>query len=150
MGRVVPNPNFKREMGTPPNCSRWQEEVGRQASDAIAAYAPEESGYLKSHVEAEAHPTQASVRIRAHYPQPDEPYPLWQDVGTGIYGPAKRYITPKVAKALSWIDGQTGERRFARRVRGVRGKHYFRDGLLTLFTKVRDYSESGGRGERLG
>lgn len=144
------NPSFKREMGTPPNCSRWQEEVGRRTEEEISAYAPEWTGHLKAHVEATPHPTEASVRIRAHYPDPEVPYPLWQETGTGIYGPLKRYITPKRAAMLSWIDRETGDRRFAHKVRGTPSKHYFRDGLRSLFTKVRDYSDRGGKGPQVG
>ena len=63
------NPSFKREMGTPPNCSRWQEEVGRRTEEEISAYAPEWTGHLKAHVEATPHPTEASVRSCRNTPQ---------------------------------------------------------------------------------
>lgn len=150
MGRVVMNKSFKREMGTPPNCSRWQEEVAQQGAVAISLHAPEDTGALRERIEGTPHRTQPSVRFRAHSPDPDTPYPLWQDIGTGLYGPLKRYITPTQAKMLSWIDRATGNRRFARRVRGTPATHYFREGLLSLFTKVRYYGDRGGRGAQKG
>lgn len=42
----------------------------------------------------------------------------YTDEGTGVFGPKRRVIRPKTAKALRWIDRFTGETVFAESVRG--------------------------------
>lgn len=51
-------------------------------------------------------------------------YALYQHEGTGIYGPKRRPIKPKRAQFLSWIDPDTGDRIFAKEVRGVPAKKF--------------------------
>jgi hypothetical protein len=48
---------------------------------------------------------------------------------------------------LSWVD-RSGDRVFAKRVRGVRPQHYFKRALEYLFGQqnVRYYGDAGGRG----
>lgn len=50
-----------------------------------------------------------------------------QEFGTGLYGPARRRIVPKTAKALHWKDG-SGEH-FARSVKGQRPHPFIRPSL---------------------
>ena len=52
------------------------------------------------------------------------PHALYQHEGTGIYGPKGRPIRPKRAKLLSWIDPSTGQRVFAKEVRGTPAKKF--------------------------
>lgn len=52
------------------------------------------------------------------------PYASFHEYGTGRYGPKKRDIVPKKAKVLTWVDPDTGERIFARSVRGVPPKQF--------------------------
>ena len=49
---------------------------------------------------------------------------LYQHEGTGIYGPKGKPIRPKRAKLLSWIDPDTGDRVFAKEVRGTPAKKF--------------------------
>ncbi len=49
---------------------------------------------------------------------------LWQEEGTGIYGPRHTPIRPRRAKMLSFVVG--GKRVFAKSVRGTRGKWYMK------------------------
>lgn len=52
---------------------------------------------------------------------------LFQENGTGIYGPTRRRIYPRRAKFLRWVNPDTGKVCFARSVRGTKpkwiGKH---------------------------
>jgi hypothetical protein len=146
MARVVRNRNFKREMNTPAAARDWQELTARLGEQTIAALAPVDTGQLRQRIEADRSTSEASVRFRA--PTDSEaPYALFQEVGTGIYGPLGRYITPKRAAMLSWVD-RSGDRVFAKRVRGVRPQHYFKRGLEYLFGQrnVRYYGDAGGKG----
>jgi len=146
MARVVRNRNFKRQMNSPQAAGRWQELTARLGEQTIASLAPVDSGQLRQRISAERSARDASVRFRAPT-ESDAPYAVFQEVGTGIYGPLGRYITPKRARMLSWVDKQ-GDRVFAKRVRGVRPQHYFKRGLEFLFgpRNVRYYGDSGGRG----
>ena len=72
------------------------------------------------------------------------PYAVYQEVGTGIYGPMRRRITPKRAKVLSWIEstpgqagGPGGRRVFASSVKGSKPQRYFYRGLVDVFGRSR-------------
>jgi hypothetical protein len=54
-------------------------------------------------------------------------YARYQEEGTGLYGPSRSPIYPQTARVLAWQSG--GVMAFARSVRGVQGKHYFKEGL---------------------
>lgn len=146
MARVVRNRAFKRQMNTPVAAARWQDEVARVGLESIRSFAPVDSGELRARLRADRSTVDASVRFKAPT-EADAPYPLFQEVGTGIYGPLGRYITPKRARMLSWVD-KAGDRVFARRVRGVRPVQYFKRGLERVFgpRNVRYYGDVGGRG----
>lgn len=148
MGRVVRNPRFKAEMGRAENARAWQEAAAAIGTSALQAAAPKETGFLTARIEADPHPTEARVRFRANVGQP--PYGLFQEVGTGLYGPLRRWITPRRARMLSWVDSNTGLRRFARRVRGTAPKRYFRTAMTAVFARVNYYGETGGRGPQQG
>jgi phage gpG-like protein len=51
-------------------------------------------------------------------------YARYHEEGTGIYGPKKQPIRPKNGKVLAWKSG--GRWHYARQVRGVKPKWYFR------------------------
>jgi len=144
--RVEMNRKMKREYGLPQNSRKWTDEAEHVGKAAIAAAAPLQTGFLKTSIRSRSFPGRIGPTVR-YIAVPD--YSLFQEVGTGIYGPMGRYITPKRAKMLSWIDRGSGERRFARRVRGVKPKRYFQKGLGATFGRgnVRYY---GARGSRLG
>jgi hypothetical protein len=114
------------------NHREWANAAARQGGYEIYRAAPVDTGFLRStllisfFVDRKNRP---SVRWEAI-----ADYALYQEVGTGIYGPAARYITPVRAKALRWFD-KGGNPVFARRVRGSKPKRYFRKGLERTFGK---------------
>lgn len=145
MATVRTNSQFKRQMNTPAAAKQWQEQTARLGRTTIQSLAPADTGYLKEKITANPSTSEAKVRFRASTGR--VPYGLYQEVGTGIYGPLGRYITPKRARMLSWVDKATRSRVFANRVRGVRPSHYFKRSLEFLFgsSNVRYYGEQGGK-----
>lgn len=63
---------------------------------------------------------------------PQAIYGALLDRGTGLFGPHATPIVPRRAKVLSWVDKTTGDRAFARSVKGT-GKHkgWWRRWMLT-------------------
>jgi len=55
-------------------------------------------------------------------------YSVYQEIGTGIYGPLGRPITPKAKKVLAFV-GKGGKMVFAKSVKGVRGRYYMKGSL---------------------
>ncbi len=55
-------------------------------------------------------------------------YSVYQEIGTGIYGPLGRPITPKTKKVLAFV-GKGGKMVFAKSVKGVRGRYYMKGSL---------------------
>jgi len=145
---VVYRQTFKKSIVLPQNCRRWQEETAYVGSQAIRAAAPKQTGFLTTRIEGFPQ-RDGSVRFRADVGDP--PYGLFQEVGTGIYGPVGKYITPKRAKYLSWIQPGVG-RVYAKRVRGSMPKRFFRLGFWATFGKRRTkyYGTTGGIGARRG
>lgn len=149
MARVRRNPAFMAEMRRKENHRQWSQQAAFRGKAAIQSFAPRETGFLKQNIrttEFLGRDDMPTVRYEAI-----ADYSVYQEVGTGLYGPLHRWITPKVAQALSWIDSTTGDRRFAKRVRGTRPRRYFRRGMETVFgrSRVRYYGVSrGSRFER--
>ncbi len=54
-------------------------------------------------------------------------YAIWQEQGTGIYGPANRPIRPRNGKMMVFTVG--GKKVFARSVKGTKPKWYMRGSL---------------------
>jgi hypothetical protein len=54
-------------------------------------------------------------------------YAIWQEAGTGIYGPTRTPIRPRRAKVLAFTVG--GKQVFARQVRGSRPRWFMRGSL---------------------
>ncbi len=57
------------------------------------------------------------------------PVVLFLEKGTGIYGPRKVYIVPKNKKALRWYSRRRGSYVFAKKVKGIKPKHFIEDAL---------------------
>jgi hypothetical protein len=92
--------------------------------------------------------TAKTVRVKVYTDIEPAARAVWEEEGTGIYGPRKRPITPKKAKVLAWVatgGGRTnlaglakrakmgGKRSrgsggmiFARSVKGMPGTHFMR------------------------
>lgn len=124
----------------------WTDAAERTGVAALQAAAPMETGFLRTRFTAETSVTPDGPRVRFRSNVGDPPYDLFQEVGTGIYGPKGRPIRPRVAKALRWIDKATGDTVFAKQVRGVRPKRFFRDAMLAVFKRVRYYPDGNGPG----
>lgn len=141
VARVRRNPGFKAQYRLPANNRQWTDAAARTGKSAIVAAAPRETGFLKQSFKTYTFPGARGPTVR-YVALPE--YAVYQEVGTGIYGPLGRYITPTTAKVLSWIDSGTGDRVFARRVRGTPARRYFRKGLEATFGKrnVRYYGAS--------
>lgn len=136
MGRVDMNPDFRREYVAEVG-PEWQREAGEFGETSITASMPILTGNMRllttreDFTDDEGRP---SIRFigRAEYTE-------WVDQGTGFHGPFKTWIEPQVAKALSWIDANSGQRVHARRTRGQRGQHFFYRGLTAIFARVVEY-----------
>ena len=126
------NPAFKDEYRDAVGPG-WQREAGELAETAVTASMPFITGnmrFLTTHEPFTDDLGNPSVRVTGH-----AEYTIYVDQGTGLYGPLKRWITPKTAKALSWI-GEGGRRVTRSRVRGQRGQHFFYRGLTGFFQRV--------------
>lgn len=137
------NPNLKAEFMRPENHRRWSVVTANMGRTAIQYYAPVETGATRDTIAVETFvgPKGPTVRFRAQ-----TSYAIFPEVGTGLYGPLHRWITPQTAQALSWISNRTGRRVYAKRVRGQRPQRYFKRGLERLFgaDHVIYYGAQGG------
>jgi len=57
------------------------------------------------------------------------PVVLYLEVGTGVYGPRKRYITPIRKKALRWYDRKEKRYKFAKHVKGIKPHKFIKSAL---------------------
>lgn len=74
---------------------------------------------------------QRSILTQVNYPNGqvsvDSPQGIYNETGTGIYGPNARPIVPKTAKVLAWKG--PGGMIFAKKVNGMRAKPFFHPGV---------------------
>jgi hypothetical protein len=113
----------------------------------VAKYrAPVDLGILRASIHTEGphvldRDVRATVGTNVEYAQA-------QEEGTGIYGPRKRMIVPIRGKFL--VFKKAGQTIFARSVRGVRPRYYFKqaieDNRLTFASTMRGVLESITRG----
>ena len=152
MSRVVMNPTFKAEMGRPENSRPWQREAGLKAQVAISSHAPVRFGTLANTIYVSFGYERGTTYI---FWASTRPYAAFQEHGTGLYGPLKRYITPKRAKFLSWVDTspgvpggpEGGMRRYAKKVKGTPPTLFMFRGLTDVFgpAQTESYAATGGR-----
>ena len=133
MGRVTVSRTAVRAAYVKNVVPEWQREVGERMEFAVATAAPFDTGLLREQLKAEpiTHPNgNPGIRLygKAKYTE-------WVDQGTGLYGPLKKWITPKRAKALSWVS-KGGTRVTRKAVRGQPGQHFFARGLQAVFSRV--------------
>lgn len=103
----------------------------RRVQSYARAYAPVDKGPLRSSITAEvaAQPSQNRVvgvvgsRL---------PYAIYQEKGTGIYGPRGAPIRPKRAKRLVFVPKGGSQVVFAREVRGARPQRYLERALSVV------------------
>lgn len=159
MGKVIVNRNFKRELVRPENTREWQRKVGTAGLAAIRAHSPVNYGTLQASWFSHVHYDGRTTRVIFGSRLPDA-RAVYQEVGTGLYGPMHRWITPKRAKALRWFDNRpgvpggpspTGAVHFAKRVRGSPPQLYMATAMRELFgfDQVISYAPIGGRRRRM-
>jgi hypothetical protein len=85
-------------------------------------YAPIDKGNLRGSINTQG-PTVANNNVTATVGT-NVTYARYQEEGTGVYGPSRQPIRPKNAKVLAWKSG--GQWHYARQVKGVKPKRYFR------------------------
>ena len=65
-------------------------------------------------------------------------YGPYVEIGTGIYGPEKRPITPKTAKVLAF-KGQDGQMIFRKNVRGMPARPYLKPAFEESKARVEEF-----------
>lgn len=98
------------------------ERTARTVERLAKQYAPIEHGNLRGSINTKG-PVVTGSNVEASVGT-HLTYSRFQEEGTGIYGPRKTPIVPKNGKLLAWKVG--GKWAFARSVKGVRPKRYFR------------------------
>jgi hypothetical protein len=86
-------------------------------------YAPVQYGLLRGSINTQG-PFVTTNNVEASVGTQQE-YAPHQEYGTGIYGKTGQMIRPKRGKFLAW-KGANGKWIFARAVKGVKGKLYFK------------------------
>lgn len=155
MARVVVNPAFRQQMGRPENSRAWQREAGLRGRAAISARAPRRFGTLAGTIFVRYEYDGITTKVLYGSTRP---YATYQEVGTGIYGPLKRYITPKRGLYLRWVDTSgspgrpggpepLGPVRYAKRVRGSKPTLFMYRGLADTFGagRTRSWATTGGK-----
>ena len=93
------------------------------------AKAPHRTGTLQRSIMTEIMITNGRVYV-------GERYGIYFELGTGIYGPLRRPITPKTAKVLAWRVG--GSMVFAKKVRGIPKQPFFKPAIEEAKPYVND------------
>lgn len=93
------------------------------------ALAPHRTGTLQRSILTQINYPTGQVSVDAKYGQ-------FIEQGTGIYGPSGSPIVPKTAKVLAW-KGAAGMV-FARSVKGMRAKPFFKPGVERSATYISD------------
>lgn len=103
----------------------------RRVQAYARAYAPVDNGTLRSSItpEVTAEPARNLVRGRV---ESRLPYAIYQELGTGIYGPRGAPIRPKRASRLVFKPKGSNEFVFARQVRGTPPKRYLTRALAVM------------------
>lgn len=90
--------------------------------------APVDTSNLRRNIKYEVETDGSQAKV---FTDPSVKYAIYQEEGTGIYGPRRAYIYPRKAKFLAW-KSKTGEMVFARKVKGVMAKWFMRKGSQHL------------------
>lgn len=110
---------------------RHLEFYGRKARSNARRKAPVNTGHLRQSIgmNTSVRGTRIFVRIGTDVRSKGAPYGLYQELGTGIYGPRKTPITPKKRQFLKFKPKGSDTFVYARSVKGSRGHHYLVRGL---------------------
>jgi HK97 gp10 family phage protein len=99
--------------------------------------APVDTNNLRRNIKYQVETDGSQAKV---FTDPSVKYALYQEQGTGIYGPNHSYIYPRKAKFLAW-KSKTGKMIFARKVKGVMAKWFMLKGsehLLQESKKIDD------------
>jgi hypothetical protein len=135
MGRVDVNPNARGEVMDALS-GPWQDRTSELMATTIVTAMPVVTGNMVLETDVNAFTDdegRPAVRVTGK-----ADYTIFVDQGTGLYGPLHKYITPQVAKALSWI-GTDGKRVTRSRTRGQPGQHFFARSLRAIFGRVDEH-----------
>ncbi len=100
--------------------------IANDLNTELVIACPVDTGNLKQHIRVEAN----GNKIVVYMPE----YALYLEYGTGIYGPLKRPITPKEAKALKFSIGNKTV--FAKSVKGMTPQPFIRPVFFSKFKKI--------------
>lgn len=113
---------------------REVESVARRVVNAAKRRAPVDEGTLRASIasDLQIHPGRVTARIGSNLF-----YAIFQELGTGIYGPSGQVIRPRTAKVLKFKARRATPRSrrgggfvFAQFVKGSPGIHYLVDALI--------------------
>lgn len=130
-------------MGRPEHSRPWQQAASRATTEAIAIHAPRNTGQLAERIFVTISYEGGTTHLFHSSPFT---YARYQAAGTGIYGPLKKYITPKRANFLSWVDKASGDRVYAKKVRGVKPTLFFTKALYDVYgpNQTTSHAPTGG------
>jgi len=104
----------------------FKDGLANDLRNALVRKAPVDTGLLKNSI---------TVRIEGDIIKIYMPkYAIYLEYGTGIYGPLKRPITPKEAKALKFKIG--GKTIFAKSIKGMTPQPFIRPVFHQDFIKI--------------
>lgn len=103
----------------------------RRVQAYAKAYAPVDKGPLKASITAEVTVDMARNRVTGRVGS-RLPYAIYQELGTGIYGPKGAPIKPKRGRYLVFTPKGSNQVVFARQVRGSPARHYLTRALAVM------------------
>jgi len=131
--RVVLHPDALAELISSPHGAVAQDltvraiRVQSRARELVSGeYVKVRTGRLRNSITYEIAVTARGLSARVGT---NVTYAIWLHEGTGIYGARGAPITPKRGRFLVWTSPDTGQRIFARSVRGIRPRPFLRDAL---------------------
>lgn len=104
-------------------------------TNAAINNAPRRTGTLKRSIHMEVNPIAGKFTGKVVQDAGVAHYGVYQEMGTGIYGPTGQPITPKNGNFLVFNIGK--KKVFARSVKGVKPKRYMRDAFQNNKEEVR-------------
>lgn len=103
----------------------------RRVQAYAKAYAPVDKGPLRASITADVTTDETRGRITGRVGS-RLPYAIWQERGTGIYGPRGTPIRPKRSRYLRFIPKGGNAFVYAKQVRGVRPQRYLERALAVM------------------
>lgn len=123
-----------------------RETIGREFSKAVMKAGHEAESKAKSYAPIQYGPLRGSIHTEGPFKTVDNVYAKvgtniqyapYQEYGTGVYA-GRGMITPKRARVLAW-KSKGGQWQFAKAVRGVKGKFYFKKSKEETLPKLAEY-----------